>query len=260
MMSIRALEAAMKNSQTIFPTAQLNSKPIRRRRATCARSARSARFARSCVCRAIIFACWSRGKTRALAHNFIAAERTRTACMPRLRNSGLRLRRDRTAALQALVRTAQEALRRKYAQYASRLSPDVGADRSRGRRSGLSGELYRPNIPVDGSQARKSSKGLALPPPGDGDQFMLGEGDRGPQKIETRIQDELKTRSTKIRGILPARANQGSFRPSSARQTDAEAESATARVCSTSKLPEGSARDKAHPWGGPLCQAERLDG
>ena len=62
MMSIRALEAAMKNGQTIFLTAQR-------------------------VCRAIISACWSRARPVHSRTTLSPPKRTRTACMPRLRNS-----------------------------------------------------------------------------------------------------------------------------------------------------------------------------
>ena len=167
MMSIRALEAAMKNGQTIFLTAQRELKiRIRRRRATCTRSARSARFARFCVCRAIISACWSRARPVHSRTTLSPPRRTRTACMPRLRKLedyvyGVTERRSAGTSSSAHTGNRSASVSTRSMRPACRR---CGADRSRGRRSGLIWRTILPRIFRSMWQpSRKSSKSLALP-------------------------------------------------------------------------------------------------
>lgn len=97
MMSIRALEAAMKNGQTIFLTAQ------RELKTDTPTPSDLYQIGTICQIRQILrlpgdnIRVLVEGKTRALAHNFIAAEKDEDCMYAEVEElRGLRLRRDRT--------------------------------------------------------------------------------------------------------------------------------------------------------------------
>lgn len=170
MMSIRALEAAMKNGQTIFLTAQRELKTDTPTPSdlyqigTIAQDSPDPASARATIIRVLV-----EGKTRALAHNFIAAEKDEDCMYAEVEELEDYVYGVTERRAQALVRTAQERFG-EYAQYASRLSPDVELTVAEGGRSGLSGRLYRPEYSGRcGSQAGDPRRAWHYPPPGDGD-------------------------------------------------------------------------------------------
>lgn len=127
--------------------------------------------------------------------------RTRTACM-RVENSRTTFTVTRTPREHSCAPLSASVVR---VQCVPRLSPDVELTVA-GRRSGLSGGLYRPEYSGRVAANRKSSK-TALPAVLVMVIRMLGE-ETEVLKIEKQIQDSSRPRSTKTRGILPARANQ----------------------------------------------------
>ena len=154
MMSIRALEAAMKNGQTIFLTAQ------RELKTDTPTPSDLYQIGTICQIRQILrlpgdnIRVLVEGKTRALAHNFIAAEKDEDCMYAEVEELEDYVYGVTERRAQALVRTAQERF----------------SDRSRGRRSGLSGRLYRPEYSGRcGSQAGNPRRAWHYPPPGDGD-------------------------------------------------------------------------------------------
>ena len=148
MMSIRALEAAMKNGQTIFLTAQRELKTDT--------PAPSDLYQIGTICqiRQILrlpgdnIRVLVEGKTRALAHNFIAAEKDEDCMYAEVEELEDYVYGVTERRAQALVRTAQERFG-EYAQYASRLSPDVELTVAEGGDPGYLADYIAQNIPVD---------------------------------------------------------------------------------------------------------------
>ena len=166
MMSIRALEAAMKNGQTIFLTAQ------RELKTDTPTPSDLYQIGTICQIRQILrlpgdnIRVLVEGKTRALAHNFIAAEKDEDCMYAEVEELEDYVYGVTERRAQALVRTAQERFS-EYAQYASRLSPDDFGIVA-GKDPGHLGGFYRQNRSRCGSH-RRSSEEPAHPPPGDGD-------------------------------------------------------------------------------------------
>ena len=148
MMSIRALEAAMKNGQTIFLTAQ------RELKTDTPTPSDLYQIGTICQIRQILrlpgdnIRVLVEGKTRALAHNFIAAEKDEDCMYAEVEELEDYVYGVTERRAQALVRTAQERFG-EYAQYASRLSPDVELTVAEGGDPGYLADYIAQNIPVD---------------------------------------------------------------------------------------------------------------
>ena len=145
MMSIRALEAAMKNGQTIFLTAQ------RELKTDTPTPSDLYQIGTICQIRQILrlpgdnIRVLVEGKTRALAHNFIAAEKDEDCMYAEVEKLEDYVYGVTERRAQALVRTAQERFS-EYAQYASRLSPDVELTVAEGGDPGYLADYIAQNI------------------------------------------------------------------------------------------------------------------
>ena len=102
------------------------------------------------------------GKTRALAHNFIAAEKDEDCMYAEVEELEDYVYGVTERRAQALVRTAQERFG-EYAQYASRLSPDVELTVAEGGDPGYLADYIARIFRSMWQPSRKSSKSLALP-------------------------------------------------------------------------------------------------
>ena len=173
LMSIRALEAAMKNGQTHLPDARsASSKPIRPTPSDLYQIGTICQIqARSCVCRAIMSGCWSRARPVHSRHNFIAAEKDEDCMYAEVEElEDYVSRRDRNAGATGTCAHRAGALQRISREYASRLSPDVELTVAEGGDPGYLADYIAQNIPVDVAvQAGDPRRAWHYPPPGDGD-------------------------------------------------------------------------------------------
>ena len=195
MMSIRALEAAMKNGQTIFLTAQ------RELKTDTPTPSDLYQIGTICQIRQILrlpgdnIRVLVEGKTRALAHNFIAAEKDEDCMYAEVEELEDYVYGVTERRAQALVRTAQERFG-EYAQYASRLSPDVELTVAEGGDPGYLADYIAQNIPVDVAAKQEILEELGITRRLVMVIRMLGE-ETEVLKIENEIQDELKTQIDK---------------------------------------------------------------
>ena len=195
MMSIRALEAAMKNGQTIFLTAQ------RELKTDTPTPSDLYQIGTICQIRQILrlpgdnIRVLVEGKTRALAHNFIAAEKDEDCMYAEVEELEDYVYGVTERRAQALVRTAQERFS-EYAQYASRLSPDVELTVAEGGDPGYLADYIAQNIPVDVAAKQEILEELGITRRLVMVIRMLGE-ETEVLKIENEIQDELKTQIDK---------------------------------------------------------------
>ena len=195
MMSIRALEAAMKNGQTIFLTAQ------RELKTDTPTPSDLYQIGTICQIRQILrlpgdnIRVLVEGKTRALAHNFIAAEKDEDCIYAEVEELEDYVYGVTERRAQALVRTAQERFG-EYAQYASRLSPDVELTVAEGGDPGYLADYIAQNIPVDVAAKQEILEELGITRRLVMVIRMLGE-ETEVLKIENEIQDELKTQIDK---------------------------------------------------------------
>ena len=209
MMSIRALEAAMKNGQTIFLTAQ------RELKTDTPTPSDLYQIGTICQIRQILrlpgdnIRVLVEGKTRALAHNFIAAEKDEDCMYAEVEELEDYVYGVTERRAQALVRTAQERFS-EYAQYASRLSPDVELTVAEGGDPGYLADYIAQNIPVDVAAKQEILEELALPAAWVMVIRMLGEETEVLKRSKTRFRTNLPLQiDKKSEGILPARADQG---------------------------------------------------
>ena len=195
MMSIRALEAAMKNGQTIFLTAQ------RELKTDTPTPSDLYQIGTICQIRQILrlpgdnIRVLVEGKTRALAHNFIAAEKDEDCMYAEVEELEDYVYGVTERRAQALVRTAQERFS-EYAQYASRLSPDVELTVAEGGDPGYLADYIAQNIPVEVAAKQEILEELGITRRLVMVIRMLGE-ETEVLKIENEIQDELKTQIDK---------------------------------------------------------------
>ena len=195
MMSIRALEAAMKNGQTIFLTAQ------RELKTDTPTPSDLYQIGTICQIRQILrlpgdnIRVLVEGKTRALAHNFIAVEKDEDCMYAEVEELEDYVYGVTERRAQALVRTAQERFG-EYAQYASRLSPDVELTVAEGGDPGYLADYIAQNIPVDVAAKQEILEELGITRRLVMVIRMLGE-ETEVLKIENEIQDELKTQIDK---------------------------------------------------------------
>ena len=195
MMSIRALEAAMKNGQTIFLTAQRELKTdtptpsdLYQIGTICQNSPDPASAGRQ-------YPRAGRGqdpRTRAQLYRRREDEDCMYAEVEELEDYVYGVTERRA---QALVRTAQERFG-EYAQYASRLSPDVELTVAEGGDPGYLADYIAQNIPVDVAAKQEILEELGTTRRLVMVIRMLGE-ETEVLKIENEIQDELKTQIDK---------------------------------------------------------------
>lgn len=195
MMSIRALEAAMKNGQMIFLTAQKELKTDA--------PAPDDLFQIGTVCmvkqilrlpgdniRVLV-----EGRARALAHRFSAPESEEDCLYAEVEKLedyfyGVTERRE-----QALVRTAQERFR-EYAAHSQRISSDVELTVAAGGAAGWLADYIAQNLPVDVDAKQDILEELSVTRRLSMVIRMLGE-ETEILKIENEIQDELKSQIDK---------------------------------------------------------------
>lgn len=195
MMSIRALEAAMKSGQMIFLTAQ------RELKTDTPAPGDLYQMGAICMVRQILrlpgdnIRVLVEGQTRALAHQFIAPEQEGGCIFAQVEELtdyviGVTERRA-----QALVRTAQERFA-EYAEYASRISQDVEMTVAEGGDPGWLADYITQNLSVEVEAKQEILEELNVTRRLAMVIRLLGE-ETEILKIENEIQDELKTQIDK---------------------------------------------------------------
>ena len=188
MMSIRALEASMKNGQLIFLTAQ------RELKTSTPAPGDLYQMGTVCMVRQILrlpgdnIRVLVEGRARALAHQFTMPEEEDGCIYAEVEELedfvyGVTERRA-----QALVRTAQERFA-EYAQNSPRISPDVELTVAEGGDPGWLAEYIAQNLPVEVDAKQENLEELNVI-------RLLGE-ETEILKIENEIHDELKTQMDK---------------------------------------------------------------
>ena len=195
MLSIRALEAAMKNGQLIFLTAQ---RELKNDRPT---ADDLYQMGSVCMIRQILrlpgdnIRVLVEGRSRALAHRFITPEQDDDCMYAEIEEledyyDGVTERRA-----QALVRTAQERFA-DYAEYAPRISTDVEMTVSAGGDPGWLADYIAQNLSVDVAVKQDILEELGVTRRLAMVIRLLGE-ETEILKIESEIQDELKSQIDK---------------------------------------------------------------
>ncbi|GAB2044432.1 endopeptidase La [Agathobaculum sp. TL06] len=195
MMSIRALEAGMKNGQMIFLTAQ------RELKTDTPSPGDLYQMGTVCMIKQILrlpgdnIRVLVEGRSRALAHQFVNPTRDDGCIYAEVEEledyfEGVTERRA-----QALVRTAQERFA-EYAQHAARISPDVEMTVAAGGAPGWLADYIAQNLAVDVSAKQEILEELNVTRRLAMVIRLLGE-ETEILKIENEIQDELKTQIDK---------------------------------------------------------------
>lgn len=195
MMSIRALEASMKNGQMIFLTAQRELK-------TDAPSPGDLyQMGTVCMVRQILrlpgdnIRVLVEGRSRALAHQFTAPEKDDDCIYAEVEELSDYVIGVTERRAQALVRTAQERFA-EYAQNASRISQDVELTVAEGGEPGWLADYIAQNLPVEVEAKQEILEELNVTRRLAMVIRLLGE-ETEILKIENEIQDELKTQIDK---------------------------------------------------------------
>lgn len=195
MMSIRALEASMKNGQLIFLTAQ------RELKTSTPSPGDLYQMGTVCIVRQILrlpgdnIRVLVEGRARALAHQFTMPEEEDGCIYAEVEELedfvyGVTERRA-----QALVRTAQERFA-EYAQNSPRISPDVELTVAEGGDPGWLADYIAQNLPVEVDAKQEILEELNVTRRLAMVIRLLGE-ETEILKIENEIQDELKTQMDK---------------------------------------------------------------
>ena len=195
MMSIRALEASMKNGQLIFLTAQ------RELKTSTPSPGDLYQMGTVCMVRQILrlpgdnIRVLVEGRARALAHQFTMSEEEDGCIYAEVEELedfvyGVTERRA-----QALVRTAQERFA-EYAQNSPRISPDVELTVAEGGDPGWLADYIAQNLPVEVDAKQEILEELNVTRRLAMVIRLLGE-ETEILKIENEIQDELKTQMDK---------------------------------------------------------------
>lgn len=195
MMSIRALEASMKNGQLIFLTAQ------RELKTSTPAPGDLYQMGTVCMVRQILrlpgdnIRVLVEGRARALAHQFTMSEEEDGCIYAEVEELedfvyGVTERRA-----QALVRTAQERFA-EYAQNSPRISPDVELTVAEGGDPGWLADYIAQNLPVEVDAKQEILEELNVTRRLAMVIRLLGE-ETEILKIENEIQDELKTQMDK---------------------------------------------------------------
>lgn len=196
MMSIRALEAAMKNGQTIFLTAQ------RELKTDTPTPSDLYQIGTICQIRQILrlpgdnIRVLVEGKTRALAHNFIAAEKDEDCMYAEVEELEDYVYGVTERRAQALGAHRAGAFRRVWRSMRPAWSPDVELTVAEGGDPGYLADYIAQNIPVDVAAKQEILEELGITRRLVMVIRMLGE-ETEVLKIENEIQDELKTQIDK---------------------------------------------------------------
>ena len=195
MMSIRALEASMKNAQRLFLTAQRELK-------TDTRTADDLyKIGTVCVVRQILrlpgdnIRVLVEGRSRAVAHQFTVPEQEGDCIYAEVEELGDYVIGVTERRAQALVRTAQERFA-EYAQNSSRISPDMEMTVAEGGEPGWLADYITQNLPVEVEAKQEILEELNVTRRLAMVIRLLGE-ETEILKIENEIQDELKTQMDK---------------------------------------------------------------
>ena len=195
MMSIRALEASMKNEQRLFLTAQRELK-------TDTPTADDLyQIGTVCVVRQILrlpgdnIRVLVEGRSRAVAHQFTVPEQEGDCIYAEVEELGDYVIGVTERRAQALVRTAQERFA-EYAQNSSRISPDMEMTVAEGGEPGWLADYITQNLPVEVEAKQEILEELNVTRRLAMVIRLLGE-ETEILKIENEIQDELKTQMDK---------------------------------------------------------------
>ena len=195
MMSIRALEASMKNAQRLFLTAQRELK-------TDTPTADDLyQIGTVCVVRQILrlpgdnIRVLVEGRSRAVAHQFTVPEQEGDCIYAEVEELGDYVIGVTERRAQALVRTAQERFA-EYAQNSSRISPDMEMTVAEGGEPGWLADYITQNLPVEVEAKQEILEELNVTRRLAMVIRLLGE-ETEILKIENEIQDELKTQMDK---------------------------------------------------------------
>lgn len=195
MMSIRALEASMKNAQRLFLTAQRELK-------TDTPTADDLyQIGTVCVVRQILrlpgdnIRVLVEGRSRAVAHQFTVPEQEGDCIYAEVEELGDYVIGVTERRAQALVRTAQERFA-EYAQNSSRISPDMEMTVAEGGEPGGLADYITQNLPVEVEAKQEILEELNVTRRLAMVIRLLGE-ETEILKIENEIQDELKTQMDK---------------------------------------------------------------
>ena len=195
MMSIRALEASMKNEQRLFLTAQRELK-------TDTPTADDLyQLGTVCVVRQILrlpgdnIRVLVEGRSRAVAHQFTVPEQEGDCIYAEVEELGDYVIGVTERRAQALVRTAQERFA-EYAQNSSRISPDMEMTVAEGGEPGWLADYITQNLPVEVEAKQEILEELNVTRRLAMVIRLLGE-ETEILKIENEIQDELKTQMDK---------------------------------------------------------------
>ena len=195
MMSIRALEASMKNAQRLFLTAQRELK-------TDTPTADDLyQIGTVCVVRQILrlpgdnIRVLVEGRSRAVAHQFTVPEQEGDCIYAEVEELGDYVIGVTERRAQALVRTAQERFA-EYAQNSSRISPDMEMTVAEGGEPGWLADYITQNLPVEVEAKQEILEELNVTRRLAMVIRLLGE-ETEILKIENEIQDELETQMDK---------------------------------------------------------------
>lgn len=195
MMSIRALEAAMKNGQLLFLTAQ------RELKTDTPAPGDLYQMGTICMVKQILrlpgdnIRVLVEGHSRALAHQFTLPEQEGGCIFAEVEELEDYVQGVTERRAQALVRTAQERFS-EYVQHASRISPDVELTVAEGGAPGWLADYIAQNLPVEVDAKQEILEELNVTRRLAMVIRLLGE-ETEILKIENEIQDELKTQMDK---------------------------------------------------------------
>ena len=195
LLSIRALEAAMKNGQTLFLTAQRDLKTDN--------PSPSDLYQIGTICqvkqilrlpgdniRVLV-----EGKQRALVHQFFAAQDDKTCIYAEVEQLEDYVYGVTERRAQALVRTAQERFA-EYADNAQRISPDVELTVAEGGDAGFLADYIAQNISIEVAAKQDILEELSITRRLTMVIRLLGE-ETEVLRIENEIQDEVKSQMDK---------------------------------------------------------------
>ena len=195
LLSIRALEAAMKNGQTLFLTAQRDLKTDN--------PSPSDLYQIGTICqvkqilrlpgdniRVLV-----EGKQRALVHQFFAAQDDKTCIYAEVEQLEDYVYGVTERRAQALVRTAQERFA-EYADNAQRISPDVELTVAEGGDAGFLADYIAQNISIEVAAKQDILEELSITRRLTMVIRLLGE-ETEVLKLENEIQDEVKSQMDK---------------------------------------------------------------
>ena len=236
MLSVRALEAAMKNGQRIFLTAQ------RELKTDVPTPGDLYQVGTVCVIRQILrmpgdnIRVLVEGRSRAIAQQFTAPEKEGDCIFAEVQELEDYFENVTERRAQALVRTAQERFN-EYADYAQKVSPDVEITVAGGGDPGWLADYIAQNIQIDVAEKQEILEELSITRRLAMVIRLLGE-ETEVLKIENKIQDELKTQMDKNQRDYYLREQIKVIQTELGEQdTAAEAETYRARVLEL-KLPQ----------------------